>query len=166
MAAKTTEHAGPSGRASLARHLPERRCLPSPAASYAGNRRSAGQNGAEICLLRVLFGIPDDHDEETLCSIKINYLGESYAVKELAADLGMSIFSVYKMFSEERPIRFSTVLRILDFIRFKNPNDMRLIDFITRHAGCTAMPNDILENERAIRDLLTHAGRIINRRNV
>jgi hypothetical protein len=96
---------------------------------------------AGICLLRVIFGIPDDHDEETLCRLKVNYLGETYAVKELAADLGVSVFSVYKMFSEERPVRFATVLRILDFIKFKDHDDLRLIDFINQHAGCTAMPN-------------------------
>jgi hypothetical protein len=101
----------------------------------------AVQNGAEVCLLRVMFGIEDDGDKETLNAAGVRFGGETYAVKELAADLGVSVFSVYKMFSEERPVRFSHAIRILDFIRFKNPDDMRLIDFINAHAGCTAMPN-------------------------
>ena len=101
----------------------------------------AVQFEAGICLLRVMFGIPDDHDEEVLCQMKVNYLGETYAVKELAADMGLSPFAIYKMFSEERPIRFPAVLRILGFVHFKNPDDMRLIDFINAHAVCTAMPN-------------------------
>ncbi len=99
-----------------------------------------GQSGLEVCLLRVMFGIPDDNDEERLCAAKVPYLGETYAVKELAADMGLSPFAVYKMFSEERPIRFASALRVLDYVRWKNPDDTRLADFIIAHAGMIAMP--------------------------
>ena len=124
------------------RKAKDRECLP-----------SAVQNAPELCLLRVMFGIPDDHDEETLCRLKINYLGETYAVKELAADMGLSVFSVYKMFSEERPIRFGHALRILDFIHFKNPDDTRLVDFIVGHAGFVAMPKAAGDNIHTLRQI-------------
>lgn len=114
----------------------------------------AGQDGLEVCLLRVIFGIPDDNDEERLCSAKVRYLGETYAVKELAADMGLSPFAIYKMFSEERPIRFASVLRVLDYVRWKNPGDTRLVDFIVGHAGMIAMPKetdpDVVDLVRAV----------------
>ena len=109
-----------------------------------------------------MFGIPDDMDEEQLCAAKVRYLGETYAVKELAADMGLSPFAIYKMFSEERPVRFPAVLRILDFIRFKNPDDMRLIDFINAHAGCTAMPNRHGVDHVAARKVILAAFEAIN----
>ena len=102
---------------------------------------SSAQNGLECCLLRVLFDVEDDGDKDALRDAGIPAEGPTYEVKELAADLGLSKFSIYPMFSEDRPLSFPRAMRILDFIHFKNPDDMRLIDFINRHAGCTAMPN-------------------------
>lgn len=112
------------------------------------------QVGLDVCLLRVMFGIPDDQDEERLYQAKVCYLGETYTVKEVAADLGISPFSVYKMLDEQRAIRFSTVLKILDYIRWKNPSDTRLVDFIVGHAGMVSMPKeadpDVVDLVRAV----------------
>ena len=65
------------------------------------------------------------------------------------------------MYSEDRPLSFPRAMRILDFIHFKNPDDMRLIDFINRHAGCTAMPNRNGIDHAAARRIVMAAYEII-----
>jgi hypothetical protein len=85
----------------------------------------------------------DEEDSPLLLLLRDMFIenGAEYCVKELAADLGVSVYSVYKKFGGDQPLRASTLIRIIGFVNFKNPDDMRLIDFINAHAGCTAMPN-------------------------
>jgi len=81
-----------------------------------------------------------------------------FCVKELAAELDVEVFTVYKMFSAQTRLPADVLLRIIAFI---GTRDHRLIDLICNEAGYTPMPNDILENRKALRDLLTHAGEIL-----
>ena len=119
------------------------------------------QKGLLFCLLRVMFDVKDDGDEERLAEAGIAYAGETYAAKELAADLGISQFSVYPMLGEGRTLSLERGLCILSFVHFKNPNDLRLIDFIAARAGCTAMPNRRDVDHKAARRLIMEAYEVI-----
>jgi len=80
-----------------------------------------------------------------------------YCVKELAADLGLSVFSVYKMFGADRPLRAEMLLKIIDFVHFKNPDDTRLLDFVCEPCGYMPMPALIGVNREAVRAILMNA---------
>ena len=81
-----------------------------------------------------------------------------YCVKELAADLNVSVFSLYKMFAGDRPLRADTLLHIVGFIAFKNDKDTRLVDFVCGHAGFVAMPK--MAHADGIREILAIAADI------
>jgi hypothetical protein len=72
----------------------------------------------------------------------------------------VSVFAVYKMFAADRPLRAEALLAI---VRFIGTRDHRLVDLICMEAGYTPMPNNVLENKAALRELLEHAERIIER---
>lgn len=81
-----------------------------------------------------------------------------FCVKALAADLGLSVFSVYKMFGADRPLRAETLLHI---VRFVGNKDSRLVDLICGEAGYMPMPSDILADAKSLRALLMHAEEIL-----
>lgn len=83
--------------------------------------------------------------------------GAPFCVKALASDLGLSVYSVYKMFAADRPLRAETLLAI---VRHIGTRDHRLIDLICGEAGYTAMPSEILEKPAALRELLECAARL------
>ena len=115
------------------------------------------QKGLEYCLLRVLFDVEDNGDKDALRAAGVRFEGPAYEVKELAADLGLSKFSIYPMLSEDRPISFSRTLRVLDFIHFKNPDDTRLLDFICAGSGYLPMPKSEGMEARKVRAILMAA---------
>ena len=86
-----------------------------------------------------------------------------YCVKELAADLGVSVFSVYKMFAGDRPLRAETLLHIIGFVAFKDAKDSRLVDLIVGHAGFVAMPKAAGENIQTLRQIYELAQEITKR---
>jgi hypothetical protein len=83
--------------------------------------------------------------------------GAPYCIKELAADLGVSVFAVYKMFGADRPLRAETLLHIINFVNFKDPADTRLLDFICDPCGYMAMPKTAKVNIKAVREILALA---------
>lgn len=80
-----------------------------------------------------------------------------FCVKGLAAELGVSVYAVYKMFAADRPLRAETLLAI---VRHIGQRDHRLLDLICAEAGYVPMPEDVLQNRKAIRELLEHADRL------
>jgi hypothetical protein len=83
-----------------------------------------------------------------------------FCVKELAAELDVEVFTVYKMFSAQTRLPADVLMSIVHFI---GTRDHRLVDLICGEAGYTPMPNDVLENRKALRELLEHAERLIKR---
>jgi hypothetical protein len=81
-----------------------------------------------------------------------------FNVKEIASELGVSVFAVYKMFAADRPLRAEALLAIVKHI---GTRDHRLVDLICGEAGYTPMPNNVLADRKALRELLEHAERII-----
>jgi len=116
-----------------------------------------------ICLLRVMFDIPDDDDFETLQLEGVDYSGPTYAAKELADYLGVSVFSIYKMFAEDRPLRIHAFLKILRFIHNKNPRDMRLTDFINGQVGCMAVPKVNSRHDKALQAIMGELAELAKR---
>ena len=45
-------------------------------------------------------------------------------------------------------------------VKFVGTRDHRLVDYFAEAGGYTAMPNDVLQNRKAIRELLEHADRL------
>ena len=81
-----------------------------------------------------------------------------FCVKELAADLDVEVFTVYKMLSAQTRLPADVLLRIVSHV---GKRDTRLIDHICSEGGYFAMPSDILEKAAAVRELLAHAGRLV-----
>lgn len=81
-----------------------------------------------------------------------------FCVKELAAELDVEVFTIYKMFSAQTRLPADVLLRIVAYI---GKRDSRLIDHICAEGGFFAMPSDVLEKAAAVRELLQHAGRLV-----
>jgi AraC-like DNA-binding protein len=84
-----------------------------------------------------------------------------YCVKALASDLGVSVFTVYKMFGADRPLRAETLLHIIHFVNEKNAADTRLLDFICESVGYTPMPQSARMNLKSVREILNLAQAIV-----
>lgn len=102
----------------------------------------------------------DDDDSPLLQLLRDLFIERNapYCVKELAADMGISVFSVYKMFAGDRPLRAETLIHIIGFVAFKDGKDTRLVDFIVGHAGFVAMPK--MAHAESIREILAIAADI------
>ncbi len=62
-----------------------------------------------------------------------------YNVKELAPELGVTVFTVYKMFTAQVRLPAEVLIAIIQFAHERNAADTRLLDFICSHAGCMAV---------------------------
>lgn len=101
----------------------------------------------------------DDEDSPLLELLRDMFIegNAEYNIKELAAELGMSVFSLYKKFGGDRVLRATTLLHIINFVYEKNPGDTRLVDFLCEPIGYTAMPNNPKVDGKAVRSILMMA---------
>ena len=90
---------------------------------------------------RIETFLPDLEESPRLQLLRDLFIehGAPYCVKALAADLGVSVFSVYKIFNAERPLRASTQDFILAHINGKDKNDTALVDDILGPIGFQAV---------------------------
>jgi len=118
-------------------------------------------------LRKVKIPILLDEDDTPLLNLLRDLFIENdapYNIKELAADLGVSVFAVYKMFGADRPLRAETLIRIIQFIAERDSKDYRLADFIVGHAGYVAMPHVKGEDIVGIREILVRAADVMQGR--
>lgn len=83
-----------------------------------------------------------------------------FCVKELAAELDVEVFTIYKMFSAQTRLPADVLLRIVAHVGKK---DSRLVDLICGEGGYMPMPSDILEDSKSLRALLMHAEEILHK---
>lgn len=104
----------------------------------------------------------DDDDTPLLRMLRDLFIeqGAPFCVKELAAEFGVSVSAIYNVFSARTPLRADALLAI---VRHVGTRDHRLVDLICGEAGYTPMPSNVLENRKAVRELLEHAERITKR---
>lgn len=86
-----------------------------------------------------------------------------YNIKELAADLGVEVSTVYKMFSAQTRLPAQTLLLIMEFVAAKDSTDTRILDFICEPVGFMPMPTSSRMNIKAVREILTLAQEITKR---
>lgn len=84
----------------------------------------------------------DPEDSELLALLRDMFIEHRapYCVKELAAARGVSVFTIYRMFSGERSLPADTLLFIVAFVASKDKRDFRLLNFINEHGDCIAVP--------------------------
>ena len=80
-----------------------------------------------------------------------------YNVKELAPELGVEVFTVYKMFSAQTRLPAETLLAIMEFVHSKDPSDTRLIDFVCEPCGFMPMPKLVGVDRKKVREILMTA---------
>jgi hypothetical protein len=84
-----------------------------------------------------------------------------YNVKELAPELGVEVFTVYKMLSAQTRLPAETLLAIMEFVHSKDPSDTRLLDFICEPVGYIPMPKAARMNLKSVREILNLAQEIV-----
>jgi hypothetical protein len=84
-----------------------------------------------------------------------------YNVKELAPALGVSVFSVYKMFTAQVRLPATTLIDIMNFVSSKDSTDTRLLDFLCEPCGCIPMPKSARMNLKSVREILALAQEIV-----
>lgn len=80
-----------------------------------------------------------------------------YNVKELAPELGVEVFTIYKMFSAQTRLPAQTLIDIMAFVASKDSSDTRLLDFICEPVGYMPMPKAARVNLKSVREILTLA---------
>ena len=86
-----------------------------------------------------------------------------YNVKELAPALGVSVFTIYKMFTAQVRLPASTLIDIMRFVAEKDSTDTRLLDFICEPVDYMPMPKAARMNLKSVREILALAQEISKR---
>jgi len=84
-----------------------------------------------------------------------------YNVKELAPELGVSVFTVYKMFTAQTRLPAEILIAIMEFVHSQDSTDTRLLDFICEPCGYTPMPTSARMNLKSVREILELAQSIV-----
>jgi hypothetical protein len=97
-----------------------------------------------------------DEDQPLLVLLRDMFIETEaeYSVKELAPELGVEGFTVYKMFSAQTRLPAETLLAIMEFVHSKDPTDTRLLDFICEPAGFVPMPRLVGIDRKKVREIL------------
>jgi hypothetical protein len=100
-----------------------------------------------------------DEDQPLLVLLRSMFIDTDaeYNVKELAPELGVEAFTVYKMFSAQTRLPAEALLAIMEFVHSKDPTDTRLLDFVCEPFGYTPLPQANGMNMKAVRAVLMTA---------
>jgi len=106
-----------------------------------------------------------DEDQPLLKLLRVMFIETEaeYNVKELAPELGVEVFTVYKMFSAQTRLPAETLIAIMEFVAAKDPTDTRLLDFICEPCGYMPMPKAARMNLKSVREILNLAQEITKR---
>ena len=85
---------------------------------------------------------------------------KKFNIADLADALGKKTDTIYAYCEGQLRLHVDDVRRI---VRFVGDRDNRLVDYFCRPAGYTPMPDGILKNRKAVRELLEHAGEIVKK---
>lgn len=110
------------------------------------------QNPPLICLLRVMFDLPDDGDTQRLDAQGIAWEGPDYSPKEFMAYLNISQWAIYKWLDKDSPVHFPAqyLADFAVFVREKSGGtDQRLAHYIADLCGYGAKVREI---ERIIKN--------------
>jgi hypothetical protein len=86
-----------------------------------------------------------------------------YNVKELAPELGVSVFSVYKMFTAQVRLPAEVLIAIIQFVHERNAADTRLLDFICSHAGCMAVAKVNSRHDKALQGIMAQIAELVDK---
>lgn len=82
---------------------------------------------------------------------------KKFNIADLAEYLGKRPDTIYAYCEGQLRLHMDDARRIVKFV---GTRDHRLVDYFAEAGGYTAMPNDVLQNRKAIRELLEHADRL------
>ena len=103
-----------------------------------------------------------DEDQPLLKLLRDMFIetAAEYNVKELAPELGVEVFTVYKMFSAQTRLPAEAILAFMEFVHSKDPTDTRLLDFICEPVGFLPMPKLVEVDRKKVRAVLMAAHEI------